>query len=64
VAQLGQVEFSRIGPLLAEFEEELLTPPAPSLIARIAAVDRVQSDDYFVGAVHPTQLPTAPKRRR
>jgi len=32
VAQLGQVEFSRIGPLLAEFEEESLTPPAPSLM--------------------------------
>jgi hypothetical protein len=44
VAHLGQVEFSRIGPLLAELEEGSLTPPAPALIAKIAAINQVRAD--------------------
>ena len=36
--------FSRIGPLLAELEEESLTPPARALIAKVAAIDRIRAD--------------------
>jgi hypothetical protein len=35
VVQLGQFEFSRIGPLAAAIEEESLWPPAPALITKM-----------------------------
>ena len=44
MAHLAQVEFSRIGPLLAELEEESLTPPTRALIAKVAAIDRIRAD--------------------
>jgi len=43
VVRLAQVELSRIGPLLAELEEEL-TPPTRALIAKVAAIDRIRAD--------------------
>lgn len=43
MVRLAQVELSRIGPLLAELEEEL-TPPTRALIAKVAAIDRIRAD--------------------
>jgi hypothetical protein len=37
-AQLGQCEFSRIDPLLAELEDDSLTLPTPALIAKMQAI--------------------------